>query len=282
LSTKVAILGNTGMLGHMVEKVLSRQMDFCVTGFGRESLDIYPRTLNQMGTKLTHLLGFDTQWIINCAGATKPYFDKASDLTIPLFINAIFPHQLAKWAELMPDTRVIHITTDCVYDGIIGRYNENAPHSAQDLYGKSKSIGEPKNCMVLRTSIIGPEIEGRARHFLSWIKSQDGQSTKGFTNHMWNGVTTLELSYIISEIICGYFYDEGTQHIFSDDVSKYEMVSVIKDEYGLDIDLQPHETKYPVDRRLRTVKELNELFVPHTFREMIRELKEWEDVENGV
>ncbi len=263
--TKVAILGNTGMLGHVVERVLSRQMDLQVNGFGRESLDLRPTTLNKMGAKLTTLLGHDTQWVINCMGATKPYFNGCSDLSIPIYANALFPHQLAQWAELMPHgPNVVHITTDCVYDGMVGRYKEDAPHSPPDVYGKSKSLGEPKNCMNLRTSIIGPELNGRKKHFLTWIKSrhEDEEPTRGYTNHMWNGVTTLELAYGIADIICGNLYEPELFHIFSEDVSKYEMVAQIADVYGLDINLKSYKTTYDIDRRLRTSKGLNDLLRP--------------------
>ena len=280
MSEKVAVLGNTGMLGSMVEKILSRQMDLRVSGFGREALDLYPRSLNSVGGKLSELLGFDTAWVVNCMGATKPYFTDAPDLTIPLYANAIFPHQLAKWAELM-HTNVIHITTDCVYDGHIGRYDERAPHSAQDMYGKSKSLGEPDNCMVIRTSIIGPEVGGRSKHFLSWIKGLDGKSASGYINHFWNGVTTLELAYIIADVICSYYYDEELFHIFSNDISKCDMISQIAGVYGLNIDLAQVEAKHSCDRRLRTIKPLNELTSPKSFIEMIQELKEFEDIENG-
>lgn len=254
-------------------------MDLAVNGFGREALELIPRSLNKIGAKLTELLGFDTAWVINCMGATKPYFDNASDLTLPIYSNAIFPHQLAKWAELM-HTNVIHITTDCVYDGYVGRYDERSPHSAQDLYGKSKSIGEPDNCMVIRTSIIGPEKEGRSKHFLSWVKSQKGKPTNGYANHLWNGVTTLELAYIIADVICSYYYENEVFHIFSSDISKHDMIKQISDVYGLDIDLKQVEADVDCDRRLRTIKALNDLTSPKPFIEMIQELKEFEDVEN--
>lgn len=272
---KVVVLGNTGMLGHMLQKVLTKQLDSHVIGFGRESLELYPRTLNQIGTKLTSLLGHDTDWVINCMGATKPYFNSIGDLTNPLYTNSVFPHQLAQWAELM-SVKVIHITTDCVYDGCIGRYDERAPHCPQDLYGKSKSLGEPFNCMVLRTSIIGPEADGRSRHFLSWVKKQDGKRAKGFDNHKWNGLTTLELSYVISDIIDASIYNNGIFHIFSDDVTKFQMFRIIADVYGLDIEIDKHKTRLPVDRRLRTVKELNDIVGPHKFKDMIEELYEYE------
>jgi dTDP-4-dehydrorhamnose reductase len=174
-ATNVAILGNNGMLGHVVEKVVNRQLDMRARGFGRESLELYPKGLDEIGGKLTDLLGDDTDWVINCMGATKPYFNNCTDLSIPIYTNALFPHQLALWAELVPNgPKVIHITTDCVYNGIVGEYNEYSTHGAKDKYGRSKSLGEPKNCMNLRTSIIGPELDGQSKHFLSWIKSRHG------------------------------------------------------------------------------------------------------------
>jgi dTDP-4-dehydrorhamnose reductase len=282
MNTKVAVLGNTGMLGHVVQSVLSRQQTLSVRGFGRESIDLYPRTLNQMGTLLSKTLGFDTEWIINCMGATKPYFDKCSDLSIPIYANGLFPHQLAQWAELMPgNTKVIHITTDCVYDGATGSYDEEDAHSPSDYYGKSKSMGEPNNCMVLRTSIIGPESEGSAKHFLSWVKSLHfkEEESRGFTNHYWNGLTTLELAYGIADIVCGELYEAELFHLFSTDISKYEMVRTIGNIYNLSINLVQHETE-TVDRRLRTVKGLNSLLGISPFENMIKEMNEWENNEH--
>jgi dTDP-4-dehydrorhamnose reductase len=277
---KVAILGNTGMLGHIVQDVLKKNISFSVNGFGRESIDLVPSTLNKIGTKLSALLGFDTDYVINCLGATKPMFDKATDLSTPLYVNAIFPHQLAQWGELSK-TKVIHVTTDCVYDGCIGRYDERAPSSALDHYGKSKSLGEPDNCMVIRTSIIGPEFGDRKRHFLSWVKSMANQSTKGFTNHLWNGITTLEFARILSDIISFDMYEGGTHHVYSTDITKHEMVKVISEVYGLDIQLEEHKTKYSCDRRLRTINSFNWSVAPKPYDEMIKDMF-WYEVKNVV
>lgn len=268
---KVAILGNTGMLGHMVEKILKQNINFNVNGFGREAIDLSPKTLNQVGSKLSSLMSFDTDYVINCIGATKPIFDGAADLSTPLYVNAIFPHQLAQWGKLS-NTKVIHITTDCVYDGCLGRYDERAPSSALDHYGKSKSLGEPENCMVIRTSIIGPEFGDRKRHFLSWVKSMQGKNANGFTNHFWNGLTTLELARILSDTINYNLYEDGTSHVYSTDVSKYEMVKVVSDVYGLDIKLEKFKAKYDCDRRLRTIKSFNWSASPKPYNEMIKDM----------
>jgi dTDP-4-dehydrorhamnose reductase len=283
MSIKVAVLGNTGMLGHMVQNILSKQQLLEVRGFGRDSLELYPRTLNQTGTVLSSLLGYDTDWVINCMGATKPYFNDCGDMSIPIYANGLFPHQLAQWANLMPhDTKVVHITTDCVYDGNLGKYDEEDVHCPNDDYGKSKSMGEPSNCMVLRTSIIGPELTGRSRHFLSWVKSLHGsdKQSQGFTNHLWNGLTTLELAYAIANIVCGNLYEADLFHLFSSDVSKFEMVKVIGEVYGLSIDIVEHEAPALVDRRLRTIKGLNDIVGIRPFRQMLEELKEFEENEH--
>ncbi len=271
---KVAILGNNGMLGHALEKVFKRELPH-VRGFGREALDVYPRKLNDMGAKLSMLMERDTDYVINCIGAIKPTFDKATDETIPIYTNAVFPHQLATWGELT-DTKVIHITTDCVYSGNKGQYIESDPHDALDAYGKSKSLGEPMNAMVVRTSIFGPEMGGRKRSFLEWIKGQEGKTVNGYTNHYWNGLTTLELGNGLLDLVTSDVWLAGLYHVFSEDVSKYDMVRQISEAYNLDLDVNPHETETCVDRTLRTETDLCEFFQPACFSNMLYDLVDFE------
>lgn len=276
---KIVVLGNTGMLGHMVQHVLkTRNGNHLghIEGYSRTGFDVYPRSLNQLGSKLSRMFGYNADYIINCIGAIKPVFDNPLKISDAIYTNAVFPRQLATWGELT-DTKIIHITTDCVYDGWIGPYKESHPHSAHDTYGMSKSLGEPDNCMVLRTSIIGPEVFGRSRSLMSWIKSQNGKEIKGFTNHIWNGVTTLELSRIIFDIIYEELYDTDLYHIFADDITKCEMVKEIIKQYRLNIKVE--EFEHPagkVDRTLRTERELNDLVIPQDFTGMIEELVEHE------
>lgn len=271
---KVAILGHGGMLGHVVEAVCKRE-GFKTNGYGRAALDVYPRKLNDVGTKLSNLLGMDVDYVVNCIGAIKPTFDKAADVSVPIYTNAVFPHQLATWGELT-DTKIIHITTDCVFNGRRGQYTEADIHDALDLYGKSKSLGEPHNAMVLRTSIFGPEQGGRKRSLLEWVKSQAGKEIRGFTNHYWNGLTTLELSHAIAEIISADVWQQGVYHLFSEDINKYEMVSAISEAYNLDIDVEPFETETCVDRTLRTIEPLNAFVQPAAFSNMLYELVDFE------
>lgn len=278
---KIAVLGQNGMLGHVVKKVFETEMSSGeVVGFGRESLDVYPRKLNDIGSKLSGLLGFDTDYVINCIGAIKPTFDAAKDLSIPIYTNAVFPHQLATWGEFT-STKIIHITTDCVFSGLRGGYTEECDHDALDEYGKSKSLGEPKNAMVIRTSIFGPEQGGRKRSLLEWIKSQDGKKINGFTNHYWNGLTTLELANSLLDIVDADLHTAGLFHVFSQDVTKYDMVSTIVDAYGLNTEVSEFECDLCVDRTLRTVEELNDYLQPADFVSMVHDLVEFERKYSG-
>ena len=269
---KVVILGAGGMLGHMVSRVLKGAVKE-ILPLDREFFDARPRALNQVGGALSIACGLDTDFVINCIGAIKPTFNDALEITGALYINALFPHQLATWGELTK-TNIIHITTDCVFDGKKGPYTEDDRHTAFDNYGMSKSLGEPPHCMVLRTSIIGPEINGRSKSLLEWIKGQGGQTINGYYNHKWNGVTTLELGHILSDIVNCHLYSKGTFHIYSSDVTKYEMLKKIVKVYGLDVKVERFKAPEPCDRRLSTVKDLNKEVCPHSFDEMIKEMSE--------
>jgi dTDP-4-dehydrorhamnose reductase len=272
---KIAILGHNGMLGHVMEKVFKRELGASVYGYGRPALDVYPRKLNDMGSKLSSLLGMDTDYVINCIGAIKPTFNSAVDYSIPIYTNAVFPHQLATWGELTK-TKVIHVTTDCVFSGNRGQYTENDHHDALDVYGKSKSIGEPGNAMVIRTSIFGPEYGGRKRSFLEWVKSQKDKTVNGFTNHYWNGLTTLELANGLLDVVTSDVWAQGVFHVFSEDVSKYDMVMQISEAYNLNLDVVPLDTDVCVDRTLRTNKELCDFMQPPAFSNMLYELVDFE------
>src|SRR5262249_51893972 len=134
----------------------------------------------------------------------KPYIrdDNAAEVERAVDVNASFPHRLARAAE-QTGTRVIQIATDCVYSGTRGQYIEANEHDARDVDGKTKSLGEVNSPAVhhLRCSIIGPELKGHAS-LLDWFTRQPrGASVRGFLNHRWNGVTTLQYGRICRGII---------------------------------------------------------------------------------
>jgi dTDP-4-dehydrorhamnose reductase len=273
---EVVVLGNKGMLGHMVEKFLKGRIGTRVTGFGRETLDLSPNSFPTIATKLTRHVGLNKDYVINCIGAIKPHFNNKSAIATNIFTNGIFPHYLAQWGQ-ETNTKVIHITTDCVFDGSTGKYTELSPHNALDAYGKSKSVGEPENCMVIRTSIIGPE-NGTKKSLVEWVKQQDGKRVSGFTNHYWNGVTTLQLAKALYSIMTDDTYTLGTHHVFaSNDVTKLHLVKTIAEYYRVSVEVTPAEVEY-CDRTLRTVKALNHTLSIPSVEWMIKEMA---DVKEG-
>lgn len=142
---------------------------------------------------------------------------------------------------------------NCVYDGLKGGYNEYSEQDALDTYGFTKSIGEPSTATVIRTSIIGEELNNFSS-LLEWVKSNKGKEIRGYINHRWNGITCLQFAKICKIIIDNDLYWPGVHHITSPyAVSKYELTKMISDVYELDITVVPFETDVICDRTMTTV-----------------------------
>ena len=207
-------------------------------------------------------------YIVNCIGIIKPYIEK--NKYHAMVLNSLFPWQLAAYAE-KNNARLIQITTDCVFSGSKGGYDENAMHDAPDFYGKSKSLGEPDNSIVLRTSIIGEEIHNHAS-LISWAMSMEGKEVKGFNNHFWNGLTTNQYASVCEKIIDNNSISNGVYHIFSNPVTKYDLLNLINNKYSLGLKISNHQADTKVDRTLTTVKNLNGSLKIPSVSEMINEI----------
>jgi len=294
---KIAILGVTGMLGSAVYDVLKDKYNLIITYRSVEKLEqlykeygksdfVQAVQIDFKGLYQDYLDGFqgkivgprtqqfldvikDCDWVINAVGVIKPHSLK--DPAMTMFINGALPHILST----VFDRKLIHITTDCAYDGTKGApYDESAPKRPIDLYGLSKLLGEPESSLVLRTSIIGPELGGSTGGLLGWFLSQKGKQIKGFTNHLWNGVTTKEFGNICDKLISGNIQHPGLgiYHIFSDDVTKYEMVTKFKNKYGINVEIELFEAPVAIDRRLSTVQGFNAQLQIPSFEQMVEEL----------
>lgn len=253
---KIIILGSTGMLGSAVgHYFLSKygEEDVCLS---HRNKDVGYGANKFYFDALTD--GFDVigecDYVINCIGVIKPFIE--TDTVSSIHINSVFPWELANYCEKR-GCKLIHITTDCVFSGREGNYDENAPHDCLDIYGKSKSLGEPGNCMVLRTSIIGEEIHKKAS-LIEWAKSQQGKEINGLTNHYWNGVTTKQYAKICEQIISNDWFAKEPYHVFSNTVSKYELLNLINDRFSLDLTINEFEASVAIDRTLATHKDLND------------------------
>jgi dTDP-4-dehydrorhamnose reductase len=227
----------------------------------------------------------EIDFVINCIGVIKPHIDDSDPKkrANAVSINTMFPEKLEAWA-FQRGIKVIQIATDCVFSGTRGRYVESDPHDAWDVYGKTKSLGEvPSSAMMhLRVSIIGPEV-GRSTSLLEWIRHQNhGATITGFTDHRWNGITSLHFAKLARGIIESNSFVPGTHHVVpGDEVTKCDLVTYIADHYGrTDLIIEPGPSGKPIDRTLGTAnQELNRLLwsnagysSPPTVEEMVSEL----------
>lgn len=262
---RVTIFGSNGMLGYAVTEYFKRK-NYAVRTISRNEFDI----AKDDHSKIYELLN-DTDVVINCAGVIKPRIKDMTEVDV-LRVNSIFPHNLAKVCN-HKEIKCFHITTDCVYSGIKGSYDESDLFDADDLYGTSKNGGDSTNCMVLRTSIIGEE-NGQSRSLLEWARSQAGKEVNGFLNHDWNGVTTVYLAEIIDTILNNDLYEKELFHIHSPkSVNKFQLVSIINEVYDLKMKINPVEAGSVVDRTMKSIKELSAKVCRKSIEEQLKEMK---------
>jgi dTDP-4-dehydrorhamnose reductase len=268
---KVAVLGASGMLGAMVADVLTREKDVDVVAtfrddrLARRGSQLVPaqwRVLDAAACGAEDLADVlrGCEWAVNAIGVIKPYIhdDNAAEVERALLVNALFPHRLARAAEAV-GCRVLQIATDCVYSGTRGQYTERDPHDALDVYGKTKSLGEVffANVAHLRCSIIGPEPKGHVS-LLDWFRKQPpGITLKGFTNHLWNGVTTLHFAKLCVGIIRHGLVLPHSLHIVPEgEVSKYDLLRCFASSFARgDLQISPCEASTVVNRTLRSTND---------------------------
>jgi len=278
---RILILGGDGMLGHQLFKSLRSRHDARVTL--RQRLSSYKEfTLFsaenvyegvEMGTVdgLIEVLGeFRPEAVVNAVGIVKQR-STAKESVPSLEINSLFSHRLAGLCKAA-GVRMVHMSTDCVFSGRKGRYQEDDLSDAEDLYGRTKYLGEvyDSHCITLRTSIIGKELS-RKQGLLEWFLSQTG-SVQGFKNAIFSGFTTLELSRIIEKILTDDPENGGLYHVSSDPISKFDLLTLIKRKIGLRITIIPTEEPR-LDRSLDSTRFRREFhYTPPTWEEMIEEL----------
>jgi dTDP-4-dehydrorhamnose reductase len=263
----ILVLGSGGMLGFAVSEYYLRG------GYGVKAIDknVFNVLKNDIISLTPEISNADV--VINCIGIIKQVIDNVSAYDV-LKINGAFPRNLAKLCKVNK-TPLIHITTDCAYSGKKGKYDENDLLDAEDLYGISKIAGETNECLTLRTSIIGPEKETNVS-LLNWAFSQKGGQVNGFTNHYWNGVTTLQFAKLTEKIILDSMYEEGLFHLHSPDTkTKSELLHLFNDTFGLNITINPVEADKFCDRSLSSIYPLSGNISKQTIAGQLKELKEF-------
>lgn len=268
---KIALIGATGMLGSGVYHALKDKHELVLVVRDVSKIELLEQTYGS--TAKHRVVEFDitkamqgnakknledlvlaidqVDLVVNCSGIIKPYSE--DNLFDTYTINGWFPMQMSWYYN----KRFIHITTDCEFNGTDGLapYKESYRQDPEDHYGLSKYLG---NCSygskVFRTSVIGPELEGKLG-LLEWVKQQEGKTITGYTNHLWNGITTVQFGKIIDHV--AETNDEwprnGLFNIFSTDISKYNLVKKIAERYEVKVTIEPGDADIAVDRRLMTM-----------------------------
>jgi dTDP-4-dehydrorhamnose reductase len=186
---------------------------------------------------------------VNCVGLIKQR-DAAKSAVPSITINSLLPHRLAETAAEWGG-RIIHFSTDCVFSGRKGMYAEDDLSDAEDLYGRSKYLGEvgTSNAVTLRSSIIGRELTEH-RSLLDWFLSRNGTTVRGFRRVVYSGITTNEMATVVTRIISDHPGLSGTFHVASVPISKFALLSLIRDAYNLDITIEPDDGEL-CDRSMR-------------------------------
>ena len=278
---RILILGGSGMLGHRLynhftdryetrvtlRRKISDYKDFNMFSDLNSYAGIDVRSIHQLQDVFDD---FRPEVVVNAVGIIKQ-LPSAQENIPSIEINALFPHQLAIICQKIK-TRLIHISTDCVFSGEKGNYREEDTADAQDLYGRTKFLGEVGDygCLTLRTSMIGKELM-RKKSLLEWFLSQKG-SVKGFKNAIFSGFITQELCRIIEMVVTKYPAASGIYHVSSEPISKYDLLCMLKERLGLQNTIVPDES-FVCDRSLDSSIFRREFkYNPPTWDQMIDEL----------
>lgn len=257
---RVMVLGASGMLGSVVFREFDGHVPYEVWGLVRNEAFLPYFSPAQQSRILTGVDVLDEaalraafervrpDVVINCVGLIKQK-EHAEVPFVVLPINAMLPHRLALLCT-PGNVRLLHISTDCVFSGRKGMYTEDDPSDAEDLYGKSKYIGELRDvahAVTLRTSIVGRELNS-SRALVDWFLAQQG-AVHGFRRSIFSGMTAIELACIMRDVVVPDASLHGLYHVSSAPISKFDLLKLVAAQYGKTIDVLP-EDALVIDRSL--------------------------------
>lgn len=271
--TKILILGSKGMAGHVIYFYLKNQNKYEIVNLSfKDKLDENSLLVDVTDSvKLKSIiLENNPNIIINCVGILIKGANQNPETAI--LVNSYLPHFLKSIADEI-DSKLIHISTDCVFSGKIGNYSENSFRDADDIYGRTKALGEISNNkhLTLRTSIIGPELKNNGEGLLHWLLNSVGE-VSGFTNMIWSGITTLELAKAIEFSIINNH--TGLLHVTNGiPISKFDLLCLMKETWHkTDLKILPISNK-DVDKSLLVSTKV-EFNVP-SYNIMLSQLFKW-------
>lgn len=257
--SRVLIFGGAGMLGHKAYQVLGGRHEVFATvqafdgrlratGIFDERRVVGGVDAWDLASVRKALRTVRPAWVLNCVGIIKQR-EAANDPTQAIYVNALFPHLLAD-ACRDAGARLIHFSTDCVFSGRRGPYAESDVPDAEDLYGRTKCLGEiaGAECLTIRTSIIGRDLFADLS-LVDWFLSQSGGEVRGYAKTLYTGLTTLALSSEVERIIDRFPTLNGLYHVSSEPVSKYDLLVLLNAAFRSGTTIQEDGTEIS-DRRL--------------------------------
>jgi dTDP-4-dehydrorhamnose reductase len=280
---KVLVLGATGMLGNAMLRLFASSPGYIVQGSARSAagLRLLPESLRphvlvgmdvENPDALTRLLGHvRPQVVINCIGLVKQLAE-ADDPLAALPINAMLPHRLSRLCALL-GARLVHISTDCVFAGTRGAYTEADAPDAQDLYGRSKLLGEvtqEAHAITLRTSIIGHELAS-AHGLVGWFLAQPGP-VQGYARAVFSGLPTVELASIVRDHVLPRPQMHGLYQVSAAPIDKLALLRLVAAQYDRSTQIVPDE-RVVVDRSLDSTRfRLATGYAPPPWPELVRRM----------
>lgn len=267
------IMGVNGMAGHILAQYLIEQ-GHTVYGFARQNSPVCETIVGDATDKEAvrrALRAHNYDYVVNCIGVLNKYVD--AHLADGIYLNSVLPHFLAE--ELVDSkTKLIHISTDCVFEGTKGHYTETDLPDAGSYYGRSKMLGEVldnKN-LTIRTSIIGPELKSGGIGLFHWFMMQH-DTVRGYKKVIWSGVTTLQLAKAVAQECESP--QTGLYHLVNNEfISKYNLLELFDRYCRQNHILIQEETSMVSDKSLVNTRKEQPFQVPD-YETMIREMGEW-------
>ena len=264
---RILILGSSGLIGHQVYNYLADDKKYtlynlaCKNKFINDTILLDARDEKNLIETINRI---QPQFIINCIGILISESNKNPDNAI--FLNSYMPHMLSRLADKI-DAKLIHISTDCVFSGYKKvPYIENDFKDGNDIYAKSKGLGEVINNrhLTLRTSVVGPELKSNGEELFHWFMTQQ-EDIYGYTKAIWSGVSSLELAkavkWAIENEITGLYHVTNNSSITKFDLlrlfQKYTKKNInINQVDGSDVDKSFTDTRLLINYKIPSYDEM--------------------------
>mgnify|MGYP000906634348 CR=1 FL=1 len=272
---KILVLGATGMAGHTIA-LYFQERGHMVTAFSRKFFpfcnwiqgDVFDAEFLK-----TIILNHNYDAVINCVGLLNQFAESAPEKAI--YINSYLPHQIVAWLQEKP-TRFIQMSTDCVFAGNTGPYDENSIPDGGSYYDRTKALGEVNDTknLTFRNSIIGPDINEKGIGLFHWFMSQDGP-LYGFSRAIWTGVTTLTLAKAMEQALAQNL--TGLYNLVNNEsISKYQLLCLFN-KYFRNGKLIINKSEELVQDKTLICKRTDFDFIVPSYEQMIIEMKKWVD-----